>query len=210
MISLIITLVILILFIILTIYGLNSFLFSVVDKFISKGENFENFNKLNKIPNLDACKKLDKESKNILNSQTGTNIPLNPIYYNDHVGQLNIYKNKKNNELKNGKFCINQNELLYDGIWKSEINDMKNGFLNQHWNLTNGNIVNDYICSDKFIQTNKTLPEDYLDCTTSPNLKEMDTTIYFNDKKDDPLDLQLSCFPEEFNKGITPNTQNFI
>ena len=34
------------------------------------------------------------------NSQTGTNIPLSPIYYNDHVGELNIYKNKPNDELK--------------------------------------------------------------------------------------------------------------
>jgi hypothetical protein len=216
MISLIITLIVLILFIIITIYGINSFLFSVVDKFVSKNENFENYNQHNQliqhnqIPNMDSCKKLDNISRNIVNTQTGTNIPLNPIQYNDHIGQLNIYNDKKNDELKQGKFCANQNELLYDGIWKSDMNNLQNGFLNQSWELTNGNVINNYVCSDKFIQTNKTLPDDYIDCTTTPDLKEEDTTIYFNDKKDDPLDLQINCFPEEFNKGITPNTRNFI
>src|SRR5210317_2214192 len=100
MISLIITLIVLILFIIITIYSINSFLFSVVDKFVSKNENFENYNQhnpYNKIPSMDSCKKLDNISRNIVNTQTGTNIPLNPIYYNDHVGQLNIYKNTTNN-----------------------------------------------------------------------------------------------------------------
>lgn len=210
MISLIITLVVLILFIILTIYSINSFLFNVVDKFVSKKENFENYNKYKQSINLDACKKLDNMSKKVLNTQTGTNIPLNPVKYNNFVGDLNIYKNKANNELKQGNLCLNQDELLYDGVWQSNNRKIKNGFLNQDWNLTNGNIINDYICSDKLIQTNKTLPQDYIDCTTTPNLKEMDTTIYFNDKLDDPLDLQINCFPDEFNKGITINTKNFM
>ena len=56
MISLIITLVILILVIALTIYGINVALKKTVDSFISK-EKFQNFNNLNQIPNLDACKK---------------------------------------------------------------------------------------------------------------------------------------------------------
>lgn len=202
MISLILTLVILIIFVVLTIFGINSLLRNVVDKFLNKSENFENFDYNNTKPNLDACKELDSQSNMSLNSQTGTNIPLNPIQYNNHVGKLNIYRNKENNELKQGKLCAAQNELLYDGVWKSETNNMKNGFLNQHWQLTNGNIINDYVCSDKFIQTNKTLPEDYIDCTSTPKLKELDTGIYFNDKKDDPLDLQIACFPEIFNKGM--------
>jgi hypothetical protein len=29
-----------------------------------------------------------------------------------------------------------------------------------------------------------------------------DTEIYFNDPLDDPLDLQINCFPSEFNKGM--------
>ena len=212
MISLIITLIILILVVILSIYGFNSLLRSTVDKFVNNNENFENFensNTLNNIPFLDACKKLDKPLKETLNTQTGTNIPLSPIFYNDHVGKTNIYKNKKNNELKEGCYCINQNELLYDGIWKSEVNNMKNGLLNQNWSMTNGNVINDYICSDKFIQVNKTLPEDYID-NTNIYENEVDTDIYFNDKKDDPLDLQINCFPSEFNKGITNCTNNYI
>ena len=198
MISLIITLVILILVIALTIYGINVALKKTVDSFISK-EKFQNFNNLNQIPNLDACKKIDYPLKNTLNSQTGTNIPLSPIYYNDHVGELNIYKNKPNDELKDGSLCAYQNELLYDGIWKSEVTKKNRGFLNQHWVLTNGDIKDDYVCSDKFIQLNKTMPNDYV---TLPQEKQLDTGIYFNDMKDDPLDLQINCFPDEFNKGI--------
>lgn len=198
MISLIITLIILILVIALTIYGINVALRKTVDSFISK-EKFQNFNNLNQIPNLDACKKIDFPLKNTLNSQTGTNIPLSPIYYNDHVGELNIYKNKPNNELKEGCLCAYQNELLYDGIWKSEVTKKNRGFLNQHWVLTNGDIKDDYVCSDKFIQLNKTMPNDYV---TLPQEKQLDTGIYFNDIKDDPLDLQINCFPDEFNKGI--------
>ena len=198
MISLIITLVILILVVALTIYGINVALRKTVDSFISK-EKFQNFNNLNQIPNLDACKKIDFPLKNTLNSQTGTNIPLSPIYYNDHVGELNIYKNKPNDELKEGCLCAYQNELLYDGIWKSEVTKKNRGFLNQHWVLTNGDVKDDYVCSDKFIQLNKTMPNDYV---TLPQEKQLDTGIYFNDIKDDPLDLQINCFPSEFNKGI--------
>ena len=171
---------------------------NTVDAFLNK-EKFQNYNPLNEIPNLDECKKIDKKLKNTLNSQTGTNIPLSPIYYNDHVGELNIYKNKPNDELKEGCLCAYKNELLYDGIWKSEINKKYNGFLNQHWTLTNGNIKDDYICSDKFIQLNKTMPNDNV---TLPQHKQLDTGIHFNDKKDDPLDIGINCFPDEFNKGI--------
>ena len=204
MISLIIALIILILIIIITFYGLNSALRSAVDTFLNKKENFKNynnFNKLNQIPELDACKKLDKPLKDTLNSQTGTNIPLNPIYYNNHVGKQQIYNNEKNDELKKGNLCSYQNELLYDGIWKSVVDKKSHGFLNQNWLLTNGDVKNDYICSDKFIQLNKTMPNDYLDCEV-PRRKPLDTEIYFNDKKDDPLDLGLTCFPDEFNKGM--------
>lgn len=198
MISLIIAIVILVLVIVLTIYGINLALRATVDSFISK-EKFENFNPLNQIPNLDACKKIDSPLKNKLNTQTGTNIPLNPIYYNNHVGQMNIYNDKKNNELKNGCLCAYQNELLYDGIWKSEITKKNKGFLNQNWLLTNGDIKNDYVCSDKFIQLNKTMPNDFI---SMPPHKQLDTDIHFNDKKNDPLDIGITCFPEEFNKGM--------
>ena len=198
MISLIITLVILILVIVLTIYGINVALRKTVDSFIGK-EKFENFNKLNQVPNLDACKKIDSPLKDTLNSQTGTNIPLNPIYYNNHVGQLNMHKDQENNELKKGCLCAYQNELLYDGIWKSEVSKKPRGFLNQHWLLTNGDIKNDYVCSDKFIQLNKTMPE--YSIIPGPN-KKLDVDMHFNNQNDDPLDLQLHCFPNEFNKGI--------
>ncbi len=202
MISLIITLIILVLIIILTIYGINVALRTTVDSFLNK-EKFQNFNNMiNQVPDLDACKKIDYPLKNTLNSQTGTNIPLNPIYYNNHVGQLKMFKDSDNNELKKGCLCAYQNELLYDGIWKSNIEKKNKGFLNQNWILTNGNVKNDYVCSDNFLRFNKTMPDDYNDCSALPNLQKMDMNIHFNDKKDDPLDLQIACFPNEFNKGM--------
>ena len=201
MISLIITLVILTLVVVLSIYGINIALKSTVDSFINK-ETFQNFHKINEIPNLDECKKIDAPLKNTLNAQTCTNIPLGPIQYNDHVGKLQIYKNEPNNELKDGCLCAYQNELLYDGIWKSDITNKDNGFLNQSWKLTNGNIKNDYVCSDKFIQLNKTIPDGYMDNSGIVTNPSNDTEIYFNDPKDDPLDLQINCFPSEFNKGM--------
>ena len=44
---------------------------------------------------------------------------------------------------------------------------------------------------------------------TLPQEKQLDTGIYFNDMKDDPLDLQINCF-DEFNKGIVNVIINFI
>ena len=73
MISLIIALIILILIIIITFYGLNSALRSAVDTFLNKKENFSNYhniNKLNQIPELDACKKLDKPLKDTLRGKS--------------------------------------------------------------------------------------------------------------------------------------------
>ena len=55
---------------------------------------------------------------------------------------------------------------------------------------------------DKFIQLNKTIPDGYMDNSGIVNNPDNDTEIYFNDPKDDPLDLQVNCFPSEFNKGM--------
>ena len=57
MISLIITLIVLTLVVLLSIYGINVALKSTVDSFINK-ETFQNFHKINEIPNLDECKKI--------------------------------------------------------------------------------------------------------------------------------------------------------
>ena len=213
MVSLIISLIMLLFVIIITIVGINSLFKTMIDNVLGKkNENFENNNTSKDPVFLDACKKMDIPLKTELNFQTGTNIPLSPNYYEDHVGQM--YIEKKNytpqKELHDGNYCAYQNELLYDGIWQSKIMNPEKGMLKQNWDLTSGNIMNDYTCSNDLIRLNKPIPKDYRDYSSTPPIEPIETGVYFNDALDDPLDLQINCFPTEFNKGITPNTKDFI
>jgi len=214
MITLILIVFFLILFIILTIAGGNYALKSLLDSVIGDDskETFDNYsNKNNLINSMDSCKQIDKFNLEKLNKQTGTNIPLSPNNYDSYVGIIyDNMKDDKNDDLKQGNYCLYKNELLYDGIWKSDMKNPKPGFLDQDWTLTNGNVMNDYYCSNKLVQLNRNIPTNYVDMSqTPPPSKEIDSMTYFNDCKDDPLDIQLSCFPPIFNKGMTPNTKNF-
>jgi hypothetical protein len=213
MITLILVVFFLIVFIILTIAGGNYALKSLIDSFIGDSkETFDNYsNKNNLIDSIDSCKQIDKFNLEKLNTQTGTNIPLSPNNYEDYVGIIydNI-KDDKNDELKQGNYCLYKNELLYDGIWKSDMKKPRPGFVDQDWILTNGNVMNDYYCSNKLVQLNKKIPNNFVDMSQTPKpSKEINKITYFNDCLDDPLDIQLSCFPPIFNKGITPSTKDF-
>ena len=213
MVSLLLTLFVLILIIFLSIFSINTLLKNSINNILNGvNETFTNSNLSYNLNNMDECKKMDIPLKTKLNFQTGTNIPLGPTHYKDHVGQMYIdkpnYKEKK--ELQHGEYCVYQNELLYDGIWKPSLDNSKKGYLQQDWNLTKGNIMNDFICSDKLIQLNKPIPENYIDESAVPKLKQVDNGIYFNDLIDDPLDIQIDSFPTEFNKGITNPTKDFI
>ena len=218
MITLIIVVFFLIVFIILTIAGGNYALSSLVRNTLSDGDNKETFdnykdknNKHNLINSIDNCKQIDKFNLEKVNTQTGTNIPLSPNYYDDYVGIIyNDIKNPKNNELKNGDYCLYKNELLYDGIWKSKMKHSNQGYIEQDWELTKGNVMNDYYCSNKLVQLNKKIPKDFIDYSSTPEAKEVNMKTYFNACKDAPMDLQLSCFPSVFDKGITPTTKNFL
>jgi len=213
MITLILVVFFLIVFIILTIAGGNYALRSLIDSVIGDSkETFDNYsNKNSLIDSIDSCKQIDKFNLEKLNTQTGTNIPLSPNNYENYVGIIydNI-KDDKNDELKQGNYCLYKNELLYDGIWKSDMKNPKPGYLDQDWILTNGNVMNDYYCSNKLVQLNKKIPKNFMDFSqTPPPSKEIDKITYFNDCLDDPLDIQLSCFPPIFNKGMTPSTKDF-
>ena len=213
MITLILVVFFLIVFIILTIAGGNYALRSLIDSVIGDSkETFDNYsNKNSLIDSIDSCKQIDKFNLEKLNTQTGTNIPLSPNNYEDYVGIIydNI-KDDKNDELKQGNYCLYKNELLYDGIWKSDMKHPKPGYLDQDWILTNGNVMNDYYCSNKLVQLNKKIPKNFMDFSqTPPPSREIDKITYFNDCLDDPLDIQLSCFPPIFNKGMTPSTKDF-
>jgi len=213
MITLILVVFFLIVFIILTIAGGNYALRSLIDSVIGDSkETFDNYsNKNSLIDSIDSCKQIDKFNLEKLNTQTGTNIPLSPNNYENYVGIIydNI-KDDKNDELKQGNYCLYKNELLYDGIWKSDMKNPKPGYLDQDWILTNGNVMNDYYCSNKLVQLNKKIPKNFMDFSqTPPPSREIDKITYFNDCLDDPLDIQLSCFPPIFNKGMTPSTKDF-
>lgn len=212
--TLILVIFFLIIFLLLSFVTINFLFKNMIDSFMPK-ENFSNYENVSfpkkKINEDDNCKKMDKFGIDLLQSQTGTNIPLSQNDYQNYVGIIyDDIKNKNNNELKKGKFCIYNNELLYDGIWKSDMKNPKNGVLYQDWKLTNGNIMDNYYCSDNLIQTNKKIPKNYQDETSVYNFNNVKYKTYYNDCLDDPEDLQVSCFPPEFNKGISSSSKNFL
>ena len=212
MITLILVIFFLVVCILLTIVGGNYALRHLVDSALGKKETFENPNQIKKkiIDSMDDCKQIDKFNTGKLNMQTGTNIPLSPNTYEDYVGIMyDDIKNPPNNELKDGNYCLYKDELLYDGIWKSKIAHPRPGYEKQEWTLTNGNVMNDYYCSNKLVQLNKKIPNDYVDQSAVYDDPNVEKITYFNDCKDDPYDIELSCFPPIFNKGITSTTKNF-
>lgn len=202
MISLIFCIVFFIIFIFLTIAGGNFVLKMMVDNVLSKSEKFQNMNNDNLINPVDDCKKIDIESEKNLNFQTSTNIPLSPNYYKNYIGT--IYMNddiKQTNDLKDGMYCLKKSKLLYDGIWNPIINK-ELPYEYQSWELTNGNLSDDYYCSDKLLEVNKPFPENYIDKSATPEIEGGEYYTYFNDTQNDKYDTEIQCFPQIFNKGI--------
>jgi len=203
MISLIFCIIFFLLFIFLSIAGGNFILRTMIDNILSKSEKFQNMNDDNLIINpIDDCKKIDQEAEKKLNFQTATNIPLSPNYYKNYIGSIYMNDNiKPNNELKDGMYCLKKSKLLYDGIWDPKINK-ESPYEYETWNLTNGNLSDDYYCSDKLIEINKPFPENYIDKTATPCIEGEKYYTYFNDTQNDKYDIEIQCFPEIFNKGI--------
>ena len=202
MISLIFCIVFFIIFIFLTIASGNFVLKMMVDNVLSKSEKFQNMNNDNLINPVDDCKKIDIESEKNLNFQTSTNIPLSPNYYKNYIGS--IYMNddiKQTNDLKDGMYCLKKSKLLYDGIWNPIINK-ESPYEYQSWELTNGNLSDDYYCSDKLLEVNKPFPENYIDKSATPEIEGGEYYTYFNDTQNDKYDTEIQCFPQIFNKGI--------
>jgi hypothetical protein len=210
MISLLFCIFFFILFIFLSIAGGNVVLKMMIDNVLSKSEKFQNMNIDNSIDNsivnpVDDCKKIDLKSEQNLNFQTATNIPLSPNYYQNYIGS--IYMNndtKKNNDLKDGMYCLKKSKLLYDGIWNPIINK-DSPYEYESWNLTNGDLSDDYYCSDKLLEVNKPFPENYIDKTATPIIKGDNYYMYFNDTKNDIFDTEIECFPEIFDTGYSPD-----
>jgi hypothetical protein len=208
MISLLFCIFFFILFIFLSIAGGNIVLKMMIDNVLSKSEKFQNMNMDNSIDNsivnpLDDCKKIDLISEQNLNFQTATNIPLSPNYYKNYIGS--IYMNddsKKNNDLKDGMYCLKKSKLLYDGIWNPIINK-DSPYEYESWNLTNGDLSDDYYCSNKLLEVNKPFPENYIDKTATPVIKGNNYYMYFNDTKNDIFDTEIECFPEIFDTGYS-------
>jgi hypothetical protein len=211
MISLIFCIIFFIIFIFLTIAVGNYVLKMMIDNTLFKSEKFQNMDVndliINQMDNLiinpvDGCKKIDIESGKNLNFQTATNIPLSPYHYKNYIGS--IYMNddiKCNNDLKNGMFCLKKNKLLYDDIWESNINK-EAPYKYESWKLTNGNLSDDYYCSDKLLEINKPFPENYIDKSATPDIEGGNYYTYFNDTQNDIFDTEIQCFPKIFNEGI--------
>jgi len=167
---------------------------NIIEKFQNKSIN--QFQADGKINPLDECKKMEKMDENTLNFQTGTNIPLSPNYYKDYVG--NIYCNtepvKETLDLSKGNYCMNKPKLLYDGIWDSKMESNDDGFEYQNWDLTKENLYEGYYCSDKLLQVNKDIPDNFKDMSATPPVEGGEYYNYLIDSYQDPLDTQLHCF----------------
>jgi hypothetical protein len=197
-------------FIFLLISGGNYLLRNMVDHFINDyKENFENKSeyKDKNIELNDACSKLDLKSQEVLNFQTGTNIPLSQVNYSNYVGDIYIVKDKDRTEdnPNNSKYLLKKPLLLYDGIWKSDMQFNKTGDEHQYWDLTNGNIGIDGYWSDDLIRTNKDLPKNYIDKTAVYQDTNNKYFTYCNDTVYDVEDKEIECFPEIFSAGMPLN-----
>ena len=207
MISLILAFIFFVLFVFFCIAGGNYLLRSMIDNVLSKNkvENFSNLDELIVRPE-DECKKIDALSQNTLNFQTGTNIPLSSNYYKNFVGSIYIDDDLKNknsyNPLGKGKYCLKKNKLLYDGIWDSDIKN-DSPYEIQEWKLTNGDLTDGYYCSNKLLEINKPIPDNFIDKSATPPPTPTDYYVYFNDTIDDVFDKELICFPSVFNAGMT-------
>ncbi len=218
MLSFIFAIIFIILFIGLIIFGGNFVLRGMLEKMVgSKNEHFEN-NDINNISKMDDCKKIDVENENHLNFQTATNIPLSPFKYNNYIGK--VYMNKdanidanffSNNDLDKGKYSLNKPRLLYDGIWNQQINIDKS-YQDETWKLTNGNLSGGYYSTNKFIETNKQVPKDYIDHSATSVNNDINSYYYtyFNDTENDIYDTQITCFPSVFTAGITEDLKKII
>lgn len=192
MVSLIFSIIFFILFIFFCIIGGNYMLKMMLDNILS--ENFDNLND-NVVNPIDECKKIDLETQETLNFQTATNIPQSPYNYKNYIGKIHISEdddNKKESN-KDGIYCLKKSKLLYDGIWESKI-DTESPFKIQKWNLTNGNLSDDYYCSDKLIEVNKPFPTNYIDKTAVTSNNSEGYFMYFNDIHNDILDTEIQCF----------------
>jgi len=202
MVSLIFAIIFLVIFIFFVIAGGNYLLRSVVDHVLDglngSNEGFSNFEHMNNIVNpTDSCKKIDFDNKDKLNFQTATNIPLSPNYYKDHVGI--IYTNetdgrdlKMNLELDNS-YCLKKSKLLYDGIWDNKVHKY-NSYLYNTWSLTDGDISDDYYCSNKLIEVNRQMPKNFIDMSATPTLEKIPIYTYINDAVYDVNDTEITCF----------------
>ena len=108
---------------------------------------------------------------------------------------------KQKNDLKDGMYCLKKSKLLYDGIWNPIINK-ESPYEYESWELTNGNLSDDYYCSDKLLEVNKPFPENYIDKSATPEIEGGEYYTYFNDTENDKYDTEIQCFPQIFNKGI--------
>ena len=196
-------------FIIIVVIAGNSLLRSMLDNLIGgKKEHFEN-KELDEpnITDLDACRKVDMEFDGKLNCQTTSNIPLTPIKNSFFINNLlNDYSKSSEydltNDLKEGKECMTIPKLLYDGVWDSNNISEGNGNETDNWKLTNGNLSAGKYCSNDLLRTNKPIPDNFKDLSSTPCIKGGTYYTYYNDENDDKYDYEISCFPDVFNAGI--------
>jgi hypothetical protein len=181
------------------IFMFNFLLRKALESFVTQDEHFLNDN----LNNMDGCKKIDELSNEQLNFQTATSIPLSP-YHNvsQYVG--NVYSDDKMPEIvEPTTYGFSKPKLLYDGIWLPTIEKGDN-VEKVNWTLTNGGIVDGHYFANgqNLFQQNKPFDKNKIDKSAVYKYITNEKVYgYYNDVFDDPLDIEVDCFPEIF----TPN-----
>jgi len=177
----------------------NFLLRKALESFVSK-EHFNNSSDTI-LHRVDGCKKIDEISNEQLNFQTATSIPLSP-YHNvsQYIGNIYIDNDSVPKDPNDTSVGFSKPKLLYDGIWLPTI-EKKDNVEEVKWKLTNGGLVDGhYLANSKnLFQENIPFQPNYKDkSAVYKHISNEKVYGYYNDIYDDPLDVEVDCFPEVF------------
>lgn len=178
------------------VFMFNFLLRKALESFIPQDEHFSN----DELNDMDGCKKIDKVANEQLNFQTATSIPLSP-YHNvsQYVG--NVYVEGKTPDIVvDTADGFSKPKLLYDGIWLPTI-EKEDNVEKVNWTLTNGGIIDGHYFAngENLFQQNKPFDKNKIDKSAVYKYITNEKVYgYYNDVFDDPLDIEVDCFPEIF------------
>ncbi len=200
-----------IIIIIVIIFSIGNYLLrKIVESFLPKKEGFSNMD--NSYLSKDECSQIDHMGDDKLFLQTGVNIPLGPIHYESYVGEIYTNEPKNGDNLTPKPNCsrtkfpfvqLPKCAFFYDGVWEPKM-EKNDGYEYASYKLNPNTKNYEYYYSDKMLEHNFKIPDNFRDYSSTPYVEGGDKVQYFfNDSQQDVMDTELSCFANIFNAGIT-------